>query len=123
MFNDELTSAYIGESLEIHQNLFHLFDQHLLEVLESTHELDEDLLVPGLDTVDVECILEDASPGLGRLVTSFILEGAARSEEAPGYEDFEEDFTVATIVELVTRGVQELEHSIEVHTDLRCRKY
>lgn len=50
--------TYIGESLEIHQNLLHLFDQHLLEVLVPSHELDEDLLVPGLDPVDVEGILQ-----------------------------------------------------------------
>lgn len=51
--------TYIGESLEIHQNLLHLFDQHLLEVLVPSHELDEDLLVPGLDPVDVEGILDN----------------------------------------------------------------
>merc|ERR1711868_4406 len=109
---------FIGESLEIHQNLFHLFDQHLLEVLVPTHELDEDLLVTGLGAVDVEGILEDAGPGRGRLIPSLILVGAARSEEAPSYENLEKNFTVATIVELVTRCVKELEHSIEVHTDL-----
>ena len=114
-----VSSTYIGESLEIHQNLFHLFDQHLLEVLVPTHELDEDLLVPGLGAVDVKGILEDAGPGRGWFVSSLILVGAARSEEAPGYENLEENFTVATIVELVTRCVKELEHSIEVHTDLR----
>ena len=123
MCNDILTSAYFCESLEIPQNLLHLVDQHILEVLEFTHELDKDLLVPGLDTVDVRCILQDAGPGLGRLVTSFILDGAVRSEDAPGYKDFEQDFTVDMIVEFVTRAVQELEHSIEVHTDLRSRKF
>merc|ERR1711868_236626 len=80
--------------------------------------VDDDLLVPGLGAVDVEGILEDAGPGRGRFVSSLILVGAARSEEAPGYENLEENFTVATIVELVTRCVKELEHSIEVHTDL-----
>ena len=47
--------------------------------------------------------------------------GAARSEKAPGYENLKENFTVATIVELVSRCVKELEHSIEVHADLRGR--
>ena len=50
-----------------------------------------------------------------------ILVGAARSEKAPGYENLKENFTVATIVELVSRCVKELEHSIEVHADLRGR--
>ena len=74
-----MCSTYIGESLEIHQNLLHLFDQHLLEVLVPPHELDEDLLVPGLDAVDVEGILEDAGPGRGWLVSALILVRAARS--------------------------------------------
>ena len=117
-----MNKTYIGESLEIHQNLLHLFDQHLFEVLVPPHELDEDLLVPGLSPVDVEGILEDAGPGRGRFVSSLILVGAARSEKAPGYENFKENFTVATIVELVTRCVKELEHSIEVHADLRTKR-
>lgn len=65
--------------------------------------------------------LEDAGPSGGRLVSSLILVGAARSEEAPGYQDLEENFTVATIVELVSSCVKELEHSIEVNSDLKGR--
>ena len=66
--------------------------------------------------------LEDAGPCGGRLVSILTLVGAARSEEPPGYQDLKENFTVATIVELVSSCVKELEHSIEVNADLKERK-
>ena len=51
----------------------------------------------------------------------FRLIGTSRGEEAPGNQNLEENFTVTTIVELVSSRVQEFEHSIEVNSDLNIK--
>lgn len=109
--------------MEVHQDLHHLLDKHFLEVFVSAHEPNKDLLVPGLGPLHVKCILEDTSSGLSWLVSPVILEGGSSGgEEAPGDQNLKENFTVATIVELVTSRVQEFEHSIEVNSDLEEKR-
>ena len=46
----------LGEAAEIDQDLFHLFGQHLLEVLVPSHELNNDI-VPLLDSREVISVL------------------------------------------------------------------
>ena len=113
----------LRKSLEVHQNLHHLFHEHLLKVLVSPHEPDEHLAVPGLGSVQIPGILEHAGPGSRHLVTSFILIGATRSQETPGNQNLKENFTVTTIVKFVASCVQELEHGIEVNSNLETEKY
>ena len=108
----------LGETLEVDQDLHHLLDEHLLEVLVSPHELDEDHGVPGLAPLQIVGIVEDAGPGLVSLITAILREGSSRSQEAPGDQDLKENLTVPTIVKLVAGGVKKLEHSIEVNPDL-----
>ena len=60
--------------LEVHQDLHHLFDEHLLEILVSSHEFDEDQGVPGLGSLKIRSIAEDAGSGLVTLFTAIFLE-------------------------------------------------
>ena len=112
-------TTHLGESLEVHQDLAHLFGEHFLEVLVSPHELDKHHRVPGLGSVQIVGILEDAGPGLDHGLVSIRLDGPSRGEQTASDQNLQENLTVTPVVELVSSRVQELENRIEVHSDLQ----
>ena len=112
-------TTHLGESLEVHQYLAHLFGEHFLEVLVSPHEPDKHHRVPGLGSVQIVGILEDAGPGLDHGLVSISLDGSSGREQSASDQNVEENLTVPPVVELVASRVQELEHRIEVQSDLQ----
>merc|ERR1719445_2328989 len=114
----QASPVVLGESLEVHQYLAHLFGEHFLEVLVSTHELDKHHRVPGLSPLQIVGILEDAGPGLNDGLVGIRLDGPSGGEQAASDQNLEENLTVTPVVELVSSRVKELENRIEVQADL-----